>query len=218
MVWLYVQDEGELKKGCAPLCLLCGSSPTWNQTPMCKGCSEAGCGRTCAPSTDQHSVAASASSRLDSHANPSRRHREGGRSLQTCGQKCTESSGKCRLRGCSAKTSNEHQSNGRPKPSVRMVSPPPSSSSAPPKWVPQCDDRGGGYLPTLTTRANQNSPSMMKWPAYRRLHKLTNGQMAPVEFWEWMFGLNIGCTGSESLGTVSFPLRPGDPSFTLQKD
>lgn len=80
----------------------------------------------------------------------------------------------------------------------------PRKSIAPPPWVPAIEDAGIGWLPTPTTRSNQHSPSMMKWPAYRRLAKLTGGEKAPVEFWEWMLGLPIGWTAFEPLETDRF--------------
>lgn len=77
--------------------------------------------------------------------------------------------------------------------------------SAPPAWVPHTSDADTGFLPTVTTRANQQSPSMLKWPAYRRLEALTRGQKAPIAFWEWMMGWPApGWTALEPLGTDKY--------------
>lgn len=55
--------------------------------------------------------------------------------------------------------------------------------------APRIVERAGGLLPTMTTRNNQHSPSMRKWPAYARLQDLAGGKKTTAEFWEWMFGL-----------------------------
>lgn len=57
-----------------------------------------------------------------------------------------------------------------------------------------------GWLPTVTTRHNQDSPSMAeKWPAYRRLARVANGGGASLALLEWMIGIPIGWTVNESL-------------------
>lgn len=66
----------------------------------------------------------------------------------------------------------------------------------PPKWVPHINGGDGGYLPTVTTRNNQLSDSMQKWPAYARLRALV-GKSCPVAFWEWHMGFPIGWTDSD---------------------
>lgn len=79
--------------------------------------------------------------------------------------------------------------------------------SAPPSWVPQLTESGGGYLPTPTTRCNQQSPSMRKWPAYERLHRLSSGETLSPEFWEFVMGLPIGWTACVPLATRSAPSK-----------
>ena len=57
-----------------------------------------------------------------------------------------------------------------------------------------------GLWPTPTAKANHNSPSMRKWPAYRRLQD--NGGASPSR-WEWMMGYPAGWTVSEQSETQS---------------
>lgn len=77
-------------------------------------------------------------------------------------------------------------------------------ASVPPSWVPVIAGLARGWLPTLTTKSNQQSPSMLKYPAYRRLAMLTRGKRAPVAFWEWMMGWVIGWTDLQPLGMDRF--------------
>jgi hypothetical protein len=74
----------------------------------------------------------------------------------------------------------------------------------PPAWVPHTADLGIGYLPTLTTRNNQMSKSMRKWPAYRRLHTLLGRKRPPIAFWEWMMGWCVGWTSLQPLEMAKF--------------
>ena len=77
--------------------------------------------------------------------------------------------------------------------------------SPPPNWVPRLNGDDGGYLPTLTAKANASCASMMKWPAYRRLDILARGRTLPVCFWEWMNGLPIGWSDLEPSATGLSP-------------
>lgn len=78
------------------------------------------------------------------------------------------------------------------------------TASAPPSWVPRITESDSGWLPTPTTRNNQQSVSMLKWPAYLRLDILCRGKKLPIEFWEWMMGWPIGWTDLKPLEMAKF--------------
>jgi len=98
-------------------------------------------------------------------------------------------------------TYSSRMSTGRLFRSLTVISP---REYPPPPWVPRIDEADGGYLPTPTTRLNQQSESMMKWPAYRRLDALSGGKRLHSSFWEWMMGMPIGWTALEPLETDRF--------------
>lgn len=155
------------------------------------------CGTISNPSMADAGVAKWISSLPASRVSRSRPPREGEGLQKISGPMSSQSSSSVHRRSSFVKTCNDTRSNKRRLSSLSAGTRSPTIPSTAPSWVPHTLDDGGGYLPTLTTRDNQHSPSMMKWPAYRRLAKLTNGQMAPAEFWEWMFGLPIGWTDFE---------------------
>lgn len=69
---------------------------------------------------------------------------------------------------------------------------------------PPIADAGCGLsLPTPTTRGNEHSPSMRKWPAHRRLAELVS-RIGGAPDREWMMGLPIGWTALEPLATPRF--------------
>jgi hypothetical protein len=78
------------------------------------------------------------------------------------------------------------------------------NTAVPPAWVPAITESDIGWLPTPTTRNNQSSPSMMKWPAYVRLAKLFGARRPSLVFWEWMMGWPIGWTDTAPLATDRF--------------
>lgn len=55
--------------------------------------------------------------------------------------------------------------------------------------------------PTPTAKANHDSPSMAKWPAYALYHR-TAGRTTP-RLWEWMMGFPDGWTDCTSSGMPS---------------
>jgi hypothetical protein len=59
--------------------------------------------------------------------------------------------------------------------------------------------KGRGYSgwPTPTAKANHDSPSMRKWPAYRH-YQDEAGKTTP-RLWEWMMGYPYGWTGLKPL-------------------
>jgi hypothetical protein len=60
--------------------------------------------------------------------------------------------------------------------------------------------------PTPTAKANHDSPSMRKWPAYT-LYQDTAGRTTP-RLWEWMMGFPAGWTDCGNLETPSPPTPP----------
>jgi len=65
------------------------------------------------------------------------------------------------------------------------------SSPMLPEWVRLILDRDIGLLHTPTTKANQCSASMQKWPSCRRLTLAFGGKLTP-EKQEWMMGWPAG--------------------------
>lgn len=78
-------------------------------------------------------------------------------------------------------------------------------STLPPSELPKRVS-ASGLLPTVTTRGNELSISMMKWPAHRRLAEMTKKLGHPggpwIAFREWMMGWPIGWTALEPLETA----------------
>ncbi len=155
------------------------------------------------PSMACLTVASSISSLRASHASHSVPRPEGDESLPTCGPKCCALSEKSDHHLCSVRTCSASRSSGPVTILPPLAIERPTYRCAPPSWVPRLSADDGGYLPTLTTRGNQLSPSMQKWPAYRRL-KLLLGDTSPPIFWEWSMGYPIGWTELEPLETQSY--------------
>lgn len=162
-------------------------------------------GTTCEPSMAARGVAQWISSLQASRASRTQRLAEAVASQRISGQKCSESSGSASRRWSSWKTSPSERSESPQLICAASAFPAGSLASAPPSWVPRISARDGGYLPTMTTRRNQLSNSMQKWPAYRRLRALV-GRSCKAEFWEWMMGLPIEWTDCDALATEPIPL------------
>lgn len=157
-------------------------------------------GTICRPTTAAGCEAAWTSFLLDSRANLSARPVGAGEPLSTYGPTYSGSCLRPARRSSSAKTFNANPSSGLAETLLEPVFVPDTPESPPPSWVPRIDASDGGFLPTLTTRSNQFADSMQKWPAYVRL-RLLCGRRVPIAFWEWMMGVPIGWTASDSLGT-----------------
>lgn len=144
-------------------------------------------GQISPPSIAHRGVASWIASLAGSPASRSARPLEAEKTQRTCGLKCFGASLRSSRHTCSLKTS----------PSL-LLTPPPSTytdsatASLRQQTMQQMRalgiaDRDGGYLlPTPTATANHLSPSMLKWPAYRRMVEL--GVMDLPKFWEWMMG------------------------------
>lgn len=159
---------------------------------------------TSAPSTGDPGGVVSTSSAGDSRVRNSARQAVGGSALIPSGQKCFESFTRSDRDTFSPKTSSAGRS-GKPR----------SRSRGSVIWLDACDlgpatsgrrtiGRDSGWLPTLTASNNQGSPSMLKWPAYRRLNRLAGGRKIPVIFWEWLMGWPIGATDLRPLAMDRF--------------
>ena len=135
----------------------------------------------------------------DSRANHSRPRLADAALPPTSGHTSGESSVRPCPNSWFLRTSSELPSNKRGKILPGSGTRSPSIPSTPPSWVPRLHDGDGGFLPTITTRMNQSSPSMQKWPAYRRLALL--GRVG-LPFWEYTMGLPIGWTDPDSLVTA----------------
>ena len=105
---------------------------------------------------------------------------EGAVSQSICGQKPFVSFENPGRGSCFSKTCSGDQSSAPGTTSVRWVTAPLRCPSTPPRWVPRLHASDTGYLPTITRKNNQHSPSMQKWPAYRRLALLTGGRSSPA--------------------------------------
>ena len=90
------------------------------------------------------------------------------------------------------KTFNENQSAGQPETCEGRGIWLDVLEYPPPSWVPQLDDQDIGWLPSPTTKDNQQCDSMQKWPAQKRLSVLSGGKRLGLTFWEWIMGLPIG--------------------------
>lgn len=114
----------------------------------------------------------------------------------TSGRKCSESSGRVVHAGCLLKTWRNEQLSVPQK-----ISDWPNTRSQlacflARRLVASMTGIDGGLLPTPTRKANHWSPSMTKWPAYRRLQALGPNAKRAV-FWEWQMGLPVGWTDLE---------------------
>lgn len=151
-------------------------------------------GTTLEPSTGDPGVDEWISSLEDSHVNRSAPRPVVETLPPTSGPKWPALSRSARLASCSRRTSQGTRSSEHGMISSSSDTAPPWPEFPPPQWVPRIEGRDGGYLPTLTTKANQQAKSMAKWPAYRRLAALSGGKTIPVAFWEWLMGLPVGYT------------------------
>ena len=146
----------------------------------------------------------STSSQPGFHASHSAQRVEVESLLKTSGPMLRGSLPKSNPRTSSLRTSSANRSSVRPRTFSDSVTFVTLSELLPPAWVPRIGEFDTGYLPTITTRNNQQSPSMLKWPAYQRLAELAGGQKLPAAFWEWMMGWPIGWTDFEPLATDKF--------------
>lgn len=211
MAWLYVPGSEGSSLDSAPCSASATErSATSSATPTPFGSFELACGTErwttrpfgviCEPSTDESGVESWISSLLASHASRTQRLAEAVASQSISGPRCTASSASASRAESSSRMSQSERS-GTPRViCADLALPAGSLASQPPTWVPRISARDGGYLPTITTRRNQCSDSMQKWPAYARLRALA-GRNIPVAFWEWMMGLQIGWTDCGALGT-----------------
>ena len=129
-----------------------------------------------------------------------------GLSLKTCGRKCSESSVKYLLFTSWQKTSKVSLYRRQQTIFLGSATWLDVPEFPPPAWVPRSAESGSGWLPTLTRKANTDSPSMQKWAAHRRLREATGGRPTGPTYWEWMMGWPIGWTDLEPLGTDKFRL------------
>lgn len=157
------------------------------------------------PSTSSRGVASWIASLRASRANHSRPRAAEGASRSTCGPTCSESSTGSAQRGDFSKTCRGNPSQGRRMTCAESgtgLSSIGSTAAIPGRGT---DARVGGWLPTLTATQNYAAPSMLKWPAYRRLARVANGRDCGPTFWEWMFGIPIGWTDCGRSETESSP-------------
>lgn len=175
-------------------------------------------GATSPPSTASLGVKRWIASLQASRASHSPPPREGDGSRQTSGPTSPASSQSAELQSCSSKTSAASRWSGRAGSLLPWDTTPLSADLAPPPWVPRTDETGGGYLPTITVRVNYSSPSMMKWPAYRRLRLLTGGVRPGPTWWEWMMGVPMGRTAYASSATASSPHKQLSRSKNCTRD
>ena len=204
MAWLYVPELAGSSSDCnSGSGARTAPSATSNATPPQCECSGPGSETadyttrpftgTCSPSTEHPGAVQWISSLLASRASRSARPAGAGGSPRISGPRCSGLRSNAELLSSSAKTFTGPRSNGPAETWLEPAFVPAIRELPPPAWVPRTAGCDGGYLPTLTTRLNQFSDSMQKWPAYRRLRALA-GRRAPVAFWEWMMGFPIGWT------------------------
>lgn len=124
--------------------------------------------------------------------------------LSTCGPKCCESCGKSAHGSCSQRTCSAIPLSA-PQPIFGRLATSCQTPRElpPPAWVRRIVGPGGGWLPTLTAKANAFAPSMAKWPAYRALQASFGPSQGP-RFWEMMHGYPIGWTDLRPLATAKF--------------
>lgn len=213
MAWLYVPAS----EGLSSASVRCSANgiaqyATSSATLMPRTSLQIGCGKRhwttlpfgviCEPSTRESGVESWISSLLASRASHTQRLAEAVASQSISGLRCSASSESAFRPQSSLRTSPSEPFAGPLRIYAAAALPLGSLASAPPSWVPRISGRAGGYLPTPTTRGNQFSDSMQKWPAYARLRALT-GRSAPIAFWEWMMGLPIGWTDCAAPETES---------------
>lgn len=201
MSWHYLP---ELEVGfSAPTSLVSPPSAPWKKSPTVEKCSSDANGTACClcsrsgttfgPSTADPGVKRWISSLRASRASLIQQQAAGGVSPRIFWKRPFESSKKFSLNGSSWRMCNAlHSEPYRP------------GQAVPPSWVPRISANDTGFLPTMTTRMNQQSPYMRRWPAYERLWRLTGGARLPLSFWEWMMGWPIGWSGLEPLATDRF--------------
>lgn len=160
-------------------------------------------GMTCAPLTDDRGEDLLTWFRADFLASPSVPRLEAAGSLKTGGQTCSASSLKSSPVACLPRMSSASPSSGQLQLFGESDTQLPSARIAPPPWVARIAGRDGGWLPTPTAKANHDSPSMRKWPAYALYQDWLRGRTTPW-LWEWMMGWPIGWTDLRPLETGSF--------------
>jgi len=67
--------------------------------------------------------------------------------------------------------------------------------------APRTGETACGYWPTPTTAGNENSQSMLKWPAHRRMFVALETGGLSLDLREWLMGWPIGWTALEPLAT-----------------
>lgn len=146
---------------------------------------------------------------VDSHVNPSARHRADGSEQPISGLSSVELSARRTLLGSLLRTSLEFQmmaSSG-----CAVISRPRVIGSGRSIQILryQRDSVAGiasSGWPTPTTRYTHDSPSMRKWPAYARYQDVV-GRTTPL-LWEWMMSFPAGWSASSSSATRSRRTSP----------
>ena len=164
-------------------------------------------GVTLPPSTVSRGVVQWIASWQGSPVSRSLQLQEVDESRQISGPTSLESSKNAKPPSSSWRTSPKNQWNEREGILLPWDTTPLSGDLAPPQWVPRIDETVGGWLPTITVRANYFSPSMLKWPAYRRLRLLTGGKRPGPTWWEWMMGVPMEHTACVSSVMESSPRK-----------
>ena len=196
-------------------------------------------GTTCEPSTERAGEDTSMSCPEDSLARtspPPDQDAVSPESVPDCGPNSPESSGRSRRRTSSSKTLRtfvlaDLSSSCKTLPVWGMMRGGVCWAQTP--WVPPTSANDSGLLPTPTTRGNEMSLSMQKWPAHRRLMDLFENLPRPrasdadrggsagrtdkvrpsletltggpwISFREWMMGWPIGWTALEPLAMAKF--------------
>ncbi len=160
-------------------------------------------GMTCAPLTEGHGAELLTWFQADFLASPSAPRLEAEELPKTGGPTCSASSLRSSPVACLPRTSSASPLSGQLQLFDGLDTQPPSGRIAPPSWVARIAGRDGGWLPTPTAKANHDSPSMRKWPAYALYQDWLRGKTTPG-IWEWMMGWPIGWTDLRPLGTGSF--------------
>ena len=120
------------------------------------------------------------------------------------GRKCGGSSKKSNRRLCSQRTLKKPRSNAQLEISSIWVTDVEQCRYPRKTWVLTTFEIGSGFLATPTETANQDAPSMMKWPGCRNFVQVF-GRVSPVAY-EWLMGLPSGWTDVEPLGMRRFQL------------
>lgn len=210
MSWLFSRalveeySPGTFSDGepCAQLSVMPTPHKFWRNDKMMEFSDLSRFGLTCAVLTESHGEELLMSFLVGFHVKHLAGRQEEGSQQETCGLKCSGSSGKLSRILSLLKTYQKSQSNRPLKISSKLVIQSAPSICQRKTWVLTTFGKDFGYLHTPTTKANYSAASMQKWNSAKNF-TTAFGRPTPTNQ-EWMMGWPIGWTDLKPLEMVRF--------------